>query len=123
VIAVYLAKDPIVGVSAAISLSPYDSEDNDWSEGQATYRKLRSYVYEEALRRSLDAVLPKRKDVTPAMPTLSTVGKKTRGSGPQVTLDIECNKGASLPIDSEQLGNALERSLEELHSLANGKAK
>jgi hypothetical protein len=120
VIAVYLAKDPIVGVSAAISLSRYDSEDNDWSEGQATYRKLRSYVYEEALRRSLDSVLPQRKDVAPITPTLSTVGK-THGGGPQVTLSIEYNQGSQLPIGAEQLGNALERSLDELRALVAGK--
>jgi hypothetical protein len=134
VIAVYLAKDPIVGVSAAVSLSRYGSEEpftfsksrseqeelsKSWSEQGD--RKMRSYVYEEALRRSLDAVLQQRKDVAPITPTLSTVGNKTHGGGPQVTLSIEYNQGSQLPIGAEQLGNALERSLDELRALVAGK--
>lgn len=132
-IAVYVAKDSIVGVSAGISLSRYGSEESPWdndpvvgqldgnqvskSWSEQEDRKMRSYVYEEALRRSLEAVLPPRKDVSPITPTLSTVGKKTRGGAPQVTLSIEYNKGSKLPMSAEQLGNALQRSLDELRAI------
>jgi len=126
VVAVYLAKDPLVSVSAAIALSRYGSEEpftdsKSWSEQED--RKMRSYVYEEALRRSLDAVLPQRKDVAPITPTLSTVGKKTHGGAPQVTLGIEYNEGSQLPISTEKLADALERSLDELKSLTAGKTE
>ena len=94
------------------------NDSKSWSEPEE--RELRSYVYEEALRRSLDAVLPQRKDVV-LVPTLSKVGKKTHGTTPQVTLNIACNEGSKLPVSAEQLGNALERSLDELRALVAGK--
>jgi S1-C subfamily serine protease len=137
VVTVYLAKNSLAGVSALIMISRYGSEEasykddlmivgepeplNDsksWSEPEK--RGLRSYVYEEALRRSLDAVLPQRKDVV-LMPALSTVGNKTHGTIPQVTLNIIYNEGSQCPISAEQLGKVLERSLDELRALVAGK--
>jgi hypothetical protein len=138
VVAVYLAKNSLAGVSALIMVSRYGSEEasykddlmivgepepfsdsKSWSEPEE--RELRSYVYEEALRRSLDAVLPPRKDVV-LTPTLSTFGNKTHGGTPQVTLNIVYTEGSKVPISAEQLGNALERSLDELRALVAGKA-
>jgi hypothetical protein len=134
VVAVYLAKNSLAGVSLMV-VSPYgveEASDRDFpmivgepeplndSKSEPEERERRSFVYEEALRRSLDAVLPQRKDVV-VMPALSTVGRKERtGTTPQVTLIIEYNEGSQCPISAEQLGNALERSLDELRALVAG---